>query len=456
MSPQSRSRKPRSRGKARPRERSPFAVLLSQFAPVVARGDLLEVEEFVSSLLGAMYQPVLLSGQPDAVLVLIDYVRRQATVPALTLLRAIGVLGWTDEQRTTATTSADAMAATARSEPQWAHRLGDVACVEAWQLCDVYGDQTTVLCVFDRSGKRHGIFVLIDFNHLGGWVKDISPTDDVKGTLRELRRAPIESGGIVRLEPIAPDRARRLVEDGIAATDMTIDAATDADYADYRALALARCRAMPGPSPARVEPEITDTEREALVGRFLSDCVNDLPDSEAARYCAQLLIDYGCDYDAGQPLRVGPAKMATFLLGFVPDKVVLDPADRDALPASCGPQHAAGLTAPPRAVARTEAISQSSSGEFADAYDDTATASPIRAMLSGLGDVSGIAEVQRTLERRMFAMPYFGTRIGDQDFPHLDPTTMTSGTCSSSAIILSFTPHSTTLVSTARSGVLKR
>ena len=424
VSPQSRKRKPRARGGARPRERNPFAAVLSEFVPVVGRGDLLEVEEFVSSLLGAMYQPMLLSGQPDAVLGMIGYLSRQATVPALAMLRAIGMLGWTDEQRTTATTSADAIAAGARSEPQWTHRPADVTCVDAWQLGDVYGDQATVLCVFERAAKRHGIFVLIDFNHLGGWVKDISPTDDVTGTLRELRRAPIESGGILRLEQIAPERARRLVEDGIAATDMTIDADTDDDYADYRALALARCRAMPGPAPARGEPEITETEREALVGRFLADRASDLPDSEATRYCAQLLIDYGCDYDAGQPLRVGPAKIETFLLGFVPRKVVLDPADRDALPevVRCFSAWAAGLAQlSPAAVAELDEAIRQFVGDFADAYDDAASASPVRAMLSDLGETAGTAEVQRTLERRMFAMPYFGTRIGNEDYPHLDP-----------------------------------
>ena len=420
MSPQRRLRGPPARGKARRRERSPFAAVLSQFAPVVARGELLEVEDFVSGLLGALYQPMQPSGQPDAALGMIDYVSRQATVPALALLRAVGVLGWTDEQRATATTGADALAARAPFEPPWTHRLGDVTCVDAWQLGDVYGDQATVLCVFERSGERHGILALIDFNHAGGWVKDISPTDDVKRTLRELRRAPIESGGIVRLEQVAPERARRLIEDGIATTDMTIDAGTDADYADYRALALARCRAMPGPSPKRVEPEIRERERKALVERFLTDCAGDLPDLDAARYCARLLIDYGCDYDSGQPLRVGPAKIETFLLGFVPRKVVLDPPDRDALPRvvrSFSAWAAALAQLPPAAVAELE----EAIGQFVGDFADPANASPVRAMFSDLGDAAGTAEVQEAIERRMFAMPYFGTRIGDEDFPHLDP-----------------------------------
>jgi hypothetical protein len=50
------------------------------------------------------------------------------------------------------------------------------------------------------------------------------------------------------------------------------------------------------------------------------------------RYCARLIVDYGCDWDAGQPLRVSPAKMETFLLSWLPGHVVLKDDGKAAMP----------------------------------------------------------------------------------------------------------------------------
>lgn len=44
-----------------------------------------------------------------------------------------------------------------------------------------------------------------------------------------------------------------------------------------------------------------------------------------------------------------------------------------------------------------------------------------RALLAGLAGAEGSDERQRAIERRTFAMPYFSTRIGGDDFQELDP-----------------------------------
>jgi hypothetical protein len=41
--------------------------------------------------------------------------------------------------------------------------------------------------------------------------------------------------------------------------------------------------------------------------------------------------------------------------------------------------------------------------------------------LTGLSEVEGVDELQDAIEGRMFAMPYAGARVGDDDFPELDP-----------------------------------
>jgi hypothetical protein len=70
-----------------------------------------------------------------------------------------------------------------------------------------------------------------------------------------------------------------------------------------------------------------------LVAEFLaSDEAEDLSDIKAASRCADHIVDYGCDQDFGRPLRVSPAKAETFLLDWLPRKVMLTPAEQHAMP----------------------------------------------------------------------------------------------------------------------------
>ncbi|HEX9065450.1 MAG TPA: hypothetical protein VF843_10095 [Streptosporangiaceae bacterium] len=73
--------------------------------------------------------------------------------------------------------------------------------------------------------------------------------------------------------------------------------------------------------------------RAMLVAGFLSsDEAEDLSDIKAASRCADHIVDYGCDQDFGRPLRVSPAKAETFLLDWLPRKVMLSPAEQHAMP----------------------------------------------------------------------------------------------------------------------------
>ena len=122
-----------------------------------------------------------------------------------------------------------------------------------------------------------------------------------------------------------------MIEDGIAASDVTTDPELDEIYYGNRALALARCRAMPVRESAAVISEFDEAARAALVSRFLNEVGGPLPPGPAARL-ARLIVDYGCDRDSGQPLRVGPGKFSTFLADWVPDEELpeeeQDAADR--------------------------------------------------------------------------------------------------------------------------------
>ncbi|HEX2318494.1 MAG TPA: hypothetical protein VHJ18_05885 [Streptosporangiaceae bacterium] len=92
------------------------------------------------------------------------------------------------------------------------------------------------------------------------------------------------------------------------------------------------CQGLIGPGASRRTSWRRD-RRAMLVAEFLaSDEAEDLSDIKAASRCADHIVDYGCDQDFGRPLRVSPAKAETFLLDWLPRKVMLVPAEQHAMP----------------------------------------------------------------------------------------------------------------------------
>jgi Plasmid pRiA4b ORF-3-like protein/Domain of unknown function (DUF1841) len=75
----------------------------------------------------------------------------------------------------------------------------------------------------------------------------------------------------------------------------------------------------------------------------------------------------------------------------------------------------------PAAVAQLVDVARDCGEDFREAYEEGADASPIRQFLRGLDTGGDLADARDALDRRMFAMPYFGTRIGEEDYPRLDP-----------------------------------
>ena len=432
MSPVSRGRRkkrptarPRSARRVTPSLGGVHAELLRAFRPAVQATDPLDVEVVASDVLGSLWKRLPPGEDPDAVFGegAIGHAARAGTREAMALLRALAVLGVTPAQRDAAAGAATALAAAGVADPPWAATIGRVRVGACWRLADVFGDQASLLAVFGYGSREHGLVTLVDFNHLGGWVKDLFVTPEPARVLRELRKTA-RSEPFAVLDQVDPAEARRLLEDGLAATDATWEPEVSDELRQFRALALARCRAMPEPDPAQPVPEIDDTERDAIVTEFLASThASQLPD-EAARYGARLLVDFGADYDAGKPLRVSPAKIAGFLLDWVPAKVILDDADRDALPGvvTAWARWAGERTGlDPAAVAQLGDVVRDCGKNFHEAYEEGADASPIRQFLHGLDTSGGLADAQDALDRRMFAMPYFGTRIGDEDYPRLDP-----------------------------------
>lgn len=432
MSPVSRGRKKKRAATSRrsapagPGFEGTYAEMLRGFRPLLTETDPLEVEIFTSGLIGTWWQRLPPDVDPDELaLGAVRYAASRRTPEALALVWALGGVGTSDRLRAAAVDAARDLMAAGVPVPSWAHDVGQGRATGCWWLRDVFGDQAQVLCAFDGPAGRHGLLVLVDFNHLGGWAKDVFLTDDPDDVLRMVGEQAVAEPLMCDVEPLEPGAAYQLLTDAFAATDATWEPDVTEDFRVFRALALARCRRLPEPTgAATTAPDVSEEERDAIVAEFLaSSHAAGLPGA-AARYCARLVVDFGADYDAGQPLRASPAKAETFLLGWLPRKVMLDERDRSAMPAVVAAWmrwagERAGLDA--AALAELDEVTAACGADFAEVYDDPAYASPARLLLRGLDTLGGAADLQEVLDRRLFAMPYVGTRIGEEDFPRLDP-----------------------------------
>jgi hypothetical protein len=149
---------------------------------------------------------------------------------------------------------------------------------------------------------------------------------------------------------VDPPHARRLLQTALAATESAAAPPVSESFPSYHAFIRARVRTLPPalakgaaslPPPAASAAFVASSRRPLwrkdrramLVAEFLaSDEAEDLSDREAASRCADHIVEYGCDHDFGRPLRMSPAKVDTFLLDWLPRKVMLSRPEQEAMP----------------------------------------------------------------------------------------------------------------------------
>ncbi len=326
---------------------------------------------------------------------LISYAARQASPAALALLSGIACLG-SSRQAVQAERAALTLMDQGVARPAWAEHVGAVEAEECYLNSDGYGDRDEVVCVFSYAGhEQHALVVVVDYNAGGlardGWVtsqvaklldycRDASGSLPTDGRAAEGSGPPASSTGVggtgvgsgsraTRGGPagtaapasvfrqVAAADARRILAAALAVTETVTDPAVSASFPAYHAFIRARVRTLPPtlpPTRPTVRPagpegtqRLPDTavaapgrrqlwrkdQRAALVAEFLaSDDAEEVSDRRAASRCADHIVDYGCDRDFGRPLRVSPVKAETFLLDWLPRKVVLSKTEQEAMP----------------------------------------------------------------------------------------------------------------------------
>ena len=426
MSPQSRRRQV---GASAP-PNALFDELLHAARELLAVRSPLDAELLISDLLGTWWpqRHHTIGGTGVEQLIgegLVEYAAQQRSPAALALLSGIACLG-TPRQAAAAEQAAIQLIDAGVRTPRWAEHLGAVSSAECYVNPDAWGDVDEVICVFSYAGEEpHALISVIDYNLAGmlrdGWVS--SQVDKLLDHCRRPNVSRVSSRPEDGFRQIDPPQARKMLQAALAATDGTEDPPVSDSFAARHAFIRARIRALP-PAPGRVpRPKRPwSTERRALLAaEFLaSDQAEELSDLQAASRIADLIIDFGCDQDSGRPLRMSPAKVQNFMLGWLPRKVLLSVADQNAMP------HA--VDAWIRWSGEKRGLADSDIGRTLDVlFDSMTTFSRIYRDPAEFGlDEKLVARLLpdsdlEALPRRAFAFPILEGKHGGVDLSKLDP-----------------------------------
>lgn len=390
----------------------------------------LDAELMVSDMIGAWWGRRVRGGDVEQVLGegLVDYAAKAGTPASLTLLICLAYLG-TARQGAKAEGAALAMMESGVARPGWADRVGAVKPTGCYVSRDAYGDQDTVICTFayrfgegeqarpeqarpEQAGpgrEPHALVMVVDHN-MSGMARDAWVSSHVDKLL-EQARAEAAGNPMLLFEEIEPQQARALLESAMKATgEPKTPPPVSESYSAYHAFARARLKALPPgrkrPAPLHIEAPYSRERRAMLAAEFLaSDAAEHLSDPSAASRCADHIIDYGCEQDFSRPLRVSPTKCETFLLDWLPRKVMLSRAEQEAMPhvLAAWVRFAAVRTGLPEPglKATLDAVWEAI-GKFPEAYRDPASFGldlPLLERLLPDGDLSALA-------RRVFAFPF--------------------------------------------------
>lgn len=423
MSPLSNSRKKKNKGNGIdiPRPEDVFRDIVRGYRNLLEVSNPLEVEVYTSTLLGNLWSAVRMNtarvddadgGSTDNVIAaLTSFASGQRSREALALLRGLEAVAELPEQREAAGAAAADVAARGVPEPPWSGQTGQVTPRTCWCLETTYGDDVTLLSMFDSPSGAEAIVTLLDYSDLDGWVPESFVVNDPDDALKVMREDEAGSEGFARLREISLGAARQLIEEGIAGTDQLTDVTPGENFVDFRALTLARCRAMPLQAPREPVPE---QRRAGIVAEFLASAeAAHLPKEPDVGELVRSIVDFGCDEDRGQPERLSPTKLDILLdeLAFADDQD--DQRITDVLLAWTrwiGARH----ELPAEAV--DELLEVVENGGWSEDTDAT-----LELIMDGLGDLTDPEELREAVERRMFAMPFCSTRIGEEEHPELDP-----------------------------------
>ncbi|MEU7856445.1 hypothetical protein [Nonomuraea sp. NPDC049141] len=190
-----------------------------------------------------------------------------------------------------------------RGLPEWAGRMGQVVCEQAWYgKADRYGEQALAALRFRYPDGKEPHVLIVGIDQVNGGLAVDATVEEPK-FLDDLD-----------LRSADPAVVAGRVLDAFEMTDLVMGAPIAESLPAVRPLALARARTVP--DPVRQAPDDT-------MSRFL-----DLPDLPGAQEAFGKLVEFVGD----RPLWWSPARVSRFLTSWLPREAILTEAAISAMP----------------------------------------------------------------------------------------------------------------------------
>jgi hypothetical protein len=277
-------------------------------------------ECWLSSFVSIWEEADLVGDDPERVIGLsvVDAAAAEGSSCALALLSGLGVLGG-DRVRRRARREVRRLDGRRDEAPPWLDALGRARLREAWKTQEPFGDGDMVTLVLEHEGyPPHAIGVLIDHN-LGSIGKDVLVADDA-GMLRTLWEHEVP--GVTAVDIDAQEAADTLAY-GLEIEQMYLDSPATEELRRFRPLLRTYLRTLPTPRPIR-RPSLDERDREYLAEEFAASAEARRVDPAVIDDLAWRIIDFGCDYSDGDPVRWSPVVVELFMVDWLPRKALLE------------------------------------------------------------------------------------------------------------------------------------
>ncbi|MGH2747567.1 MAG: hypothetical protein ACRDKB_06550 [Actinomycetota bacterium] len=277
-------------------------------------------ECWLSSLVSIWEDAYLVDADPEKVIGLsvVDAAASEASPRALALLSGLAVLGG-KRVGPRARTEARRLDGRRDEAPRWLDALGRARLVGSWKTHEPFGDGDMVTLVLQHAGyQAHAIGVLIDHN-LGSMAKDVLVADDA-GSLKSLWEHEVPGVTVVDIDT---QEAADALAHGLEIEGMYLNSPATEELREFRP--LLRCYLRTLPSPRAIHPPSFDErDRDRLAAEFAASVEAHGLDPAVIDDLACRVVDFGCDYSDGDPLRWSPTVVELFMTDWLPRKALLE------------------------------------------------------------------------------------------------------------------------------------
>lgn len=208
--------------------------------------------------------------------------------------------------------------------PRWLARLGDARTEGCSEMVHVLGDGDDVIVGLRLpTGETLSVVVYVDHN-LGTAAKDGFALAEPLGDVVRTMRAHVDVPGFSWRE-LDPADARARLREAIEAGERTFPPFESDTWPAARPLVEWAARLLPEGGHGYTRAEWSDSERKALVRRFLrSPEASGLGDDVTP--LVEALVAFACEDGPGDPLRWSPPAVTLVLTDWAPRKLLADRA----------------------------------------------------------------------------------------------------------------------------------